>query len=139
MKHTVYEDYKYSMQDTSRIYVGCRYTLAELLEEEDILFKFRMLIRKYILPEADPEDTLETYLYYLEPKSFSVKLFGQMRARVRVNVIEEKRRLWGKSRKEYVTKVLDAAQLAGMTPREKEACGLVVQELSVSKLALAGL
>ena len=32
MYRTVYEDYKYSMQDTGRIYVGCRYTFGELLE-----------------------------------------------------------------------------------------------------------
>lgn len=139
MKQTSYEDYKYSMQDTGRIYVGCKYTFAELIEEEDILFKFRMLMQKYILPEADPEDTLETHLYYLDPKSFCVKIYGQMKARIRVNVIEEKRSLLGKVRKEYVTKVLDVAKLAGMTRDEKEACGLVVQELSVSKLALTGL
>ncbi|MCM1187883.1 MAG: hypothetical protein NC541_01125 [bacterium] len=139
MKHTSYEDFKYSMQDTGRLYVGCKYTFAELLEEDDILFKFRMLVQKYILPEADPEDTLETHLYYLDPKSFCVKIYTQMKARVRVNVIEEKRSLFGKSRKEYVTRVFDVAKLAGMTREEKEACGLVVQELSVSKLALTGL
>ncbi|MCM1027229.1 MAG: hypothetical protein NC432_12400 [Roseburia sp.] len=139
MKHTSYEDFKYSMQDISRLYVGCKYTFAELLEEDDILFKFRMLMQKYILPEADPEDSLETHLYYLEPTSFCVKIYTQMKARVRVNVIEEKRGLLGKSRREYVTRVFDVAKLAGMTREEKEACGLVVQELSVSKLALTGL
>lgn len=139
MKQTSYEDYKYSIQDTGRIYVGCKYTFAELIEEEDLLFKFRMLMQRYILPEADPEDTLETHLYYLEPKSFCVKIYAQMKARVRVNVIEEKKGLLGKARRKYVTKVLDVAKLAGMTKEEKEACGLVVQELSVSKLALAGL
>lgn len=139
MKHTSYEDFKYSMQDTSRIYVGCKYTFAELIDEDEILFKFRMLVQKYILPEADLEDTLETHLYYLEPKSFCVKLYRQMKAKVRVSVIQEKKRLWGGSRKAYVTKVLDVERLAGMTKQEKEDCGLVVQELSVSKLALVGL
>ena len=62
MRRTVYEDYKYSVQDTGRIYVGCKYTFGEFLEEEEILFKFRLVMQKYILPEADPEDTLETHL-----------------------------------------------------------------------------
>ncbi|MGN0400879.1 MAG: hypothetical protein ACI4HQ_01300 [Acetatifactor sp.] len=136
---SIYEDYKYSMQDTGRVYVGCKYTFAEFLEAEDILFKFRMLVQKYILPEADPEDTLETHLYYLEPTSFLVKLYKQMKARVRVSVLEEKKSIFGKRAKGYVTRQLTVEELASMTPAEKEACGLVIQEISVSKLALAGL
>ena len=137
MKQSVYEDYKYSMQDTSRVYVGCKYTFAELLEAEEVMFKFRMIVQKYIAPEYDPEDTLETQLYYLKPEDFLVKLYRQMKARVKVNVIEEKRHLIGG--KEYVTKHLTVEELVKMTREDKEACGLVIQELSVSKLALLGL
>ncbi len=139
MNQTVYEDYKYSMQDTGRLYVGSRYTMAELLEAEEVLFKFRLLVQKYILPEADGEDTLETHLYYLEPASFLVKLYRQIKARIKVNVIEERKGPFGRRRREYVTKQLSIEQLTGMTKEEKEACGLVIQELSVSKLALMGL
>lgn len=139
MQKTVYEDYKYSMQDTARVYVGSRYTFAELLESEDVLFKFRLIVDKYILPEADKEDTLETHLYYLAPDSFLVKLYEQMKARVKVNVIEEKKSLFGGRKKEYVTRQLSIKDLTGMTKAQKERQGLVIQELSVSKLALLGL
>lgn len=139
MNHTVYEDYKYSMQDTSRVYVGSKYTFAEFLDADEVLFKLRMVVQKYIVPEANLEDTIETHLYYLEPSSFLVKLYKQMKARIKVNVIEEKKNLLGKSKKEYVTRQLTIEQLTGMTKEEKEACGLVIQELSVSKLALLGL
>ena len=91
MQKTVYEDYKYSVQDTARIYVGCKYTFGEFLEEEEIQFKFRLVMQKYILPEADPEDTLESHLYYLAPDSFLVKIYRQMKARVRVLVLEERK------------------------------------------------
>lgn len=139
MQKTVYEDYKYSMQDTARVYVGSRYTFAELLESEDVLFKFRLIVDKYILPEADKEDTLETHLYYLAPDSFLVKLYGQMKARVKVNVIEEKKSFFGGKKKAYVTRQFSVEELADMTPAQKERQGLVIQELSVSKLALLGL
>lgn len=139
MNQTVYEDYKYSIQDTGRLYVGSKYTFAELLEAEEVSFKFRLIVQKYILPEADGEDTLETHLYYLEPASFLVKLYRQMKARIKVNIIEEKKGPFGGGKKEYVTKQLTVEQLTEMTKEEKEACGLVIQELSVSKLALIGL
>ena len=53
MEKKTYEDYKYSMQDTSRLYVGAKYTFREPLDEDEITFKFRMIMERYILPEAD--------------------------------------------------------------------------------------
>ena len=135
MKKTVYEDYKYSMQDTGRVYVGSKYTLEEILESEDMPFKFRLIVERYILPEADLQDTLETHLYYLEPKSFIVKIYKQLKAKVKVNVIEEKRSIFG-SKKQYVTKLVTVEELTAMSREEKESKGLVVQELIMSKLAL---
>lgn len=134
-----YEDYKYNMQDTGRVYVGCKYTFGEFLEEEEISFKFRMVVQKYILPEADLEDTLESHLYYLPEDSFLVKLYRQMKARVRISILEEKKSLFGKCTKAYATRQVTVEELAAMTPEEKEACGVVIQEISVSKLALTGL
>lgn len=136
MQKTVYEDYKYSMQDTASLYVGTKYTLGEILEEENISFKFRLIVERYILPEADMQDTLETHLYYLQPKSFIVKIYKQLKAKVKVNIIEEKKTLFGKNKKEYATKVLSLDELVAMTPQQKEAKGVVVQELIMSKLAL---
>lgn len=139
MHKTIYEDYKYSCQDTSRIYVGCKYTFRELADAEDLNFKFRMLMQRYMLEEASPEDTLETHLYYLGKESFLVKIYDQIKARVKVNVIEEKKHLFGKARKEYTTKQLTVPQLAVMSVQDKERVGLVIQELSVSKLAILGM
>ncbi|MCH5341148.1 MAG: hypothetical protein J1E01_06760 [Acetatifactor sp.] len=136
MQKTVYEDYKYSMQDVGRVYVGCKYSFEELLDDDELLFKFRMIVERYILPEADSQDTLETHLYYLEPGSFAVKLYNRIKARVKVSVIEEKKSLFGKVKKEYVSKQLTVDELVNMPPSEKERQGMVIHELSVSKLAL---
>lgn len=139
MQKTVYEDYKYNMQDVSRVYVGCKYTFAELLDEEEALFKFRMIVERYILPEAALEDTLESHLYYLTPEGLAFKLYRRMKARVRVSVIEEKKSFWGRPRREYVTRQMTIDELTALAPGEKERMGMVIQELSVSKLALSAL
>lgn len=150
MENKIYEDYKYSMQDTSRLYVGSKYTFRELLDDEEIPFKFRLIMERYILPGADLEDTLETHLYYLAPDSFLVKIYRQMKARVKVNVIQEKKPLFGfggeegrgargAGKKRYVTKLLTVEELADTPPALKEQQGFVIQEVSVSKLALLGL
>lgn len=139
MQKTIYRDYKYAMQDTSRIYVGCKYTFSELAEDEEVPFKFRLVVQKYIVPNVDGEDTLETFLYYMSDRDFSVKLLKQMKARIKVNLIEEKKKLFGGTKKEYVTKQLSVEELVAMPRSRKEAVGLVIQEISVSKLALAAL
>lgn len=142
MDKTFYEDYKYSMQDVSRVYVGCKYTFGEILEEEEIPFKLRLVMERYVLPEADKEDTLETHLYYLAPESFLVKIYRQMKARIRVNLIGEKKSFPGfgsGGKKHYMTKMLTIEELVSLPPEEKEKQGYVIQELSVSKLALAAL
>lgn len=125
------------MQDVSRVYVGSKYTFEELLDDEDLLFKFRMIVERYVLPEADPQDTLETHLYYLTPDSFTVKLYRRLKARIKVSAIEEKKSLFGKSKSQYTDRQLTVDELVGMSLEEKERCGMVIQELSVSKLALS--
>ena len=147
MENKIYEDYKYSMQDTSRLYVGSKYTFRELLDDEEIPFKFRLIMERYVLPEADREDTLESHLYYLAPDSFLVKIYRQMKARVKVNVIEEKKPLFGggkaasgqAGKKRYVTRQFTVEELVNIAPAQKEKQGFVIQELSVSKLALGSL
>ena len=138
-KHRTYENGKYVMQDVGTLYVGAKYLMAELLEDEEIPFKFRMCVHRYILPESDPEDSLETHLYYLDKSSFLVKIYGQLRARVKINCLEKRKHLGREAEPEYVTKNLTVEELAAISPADKEKIGLVVQELSVSKFAMLAL
>lgn len=145
MNRTVYEDYKYCMQDVSTVYVGSQYTFEELLEDENIPFKLKLVLERYVCPDYDPQDTLETHLYYLEEKSFIVKIYRQLKARVKVNLLVDKKSLFTKrgshkkgSHREYITKTIPVEELVKLSVEEKERVGLVVQELSVSKLALMG-
>ena len=128
---TSYEPGKYVMQDVGTLYVGTKYTFEEILESEEIPFKFRLLCERYLLPEADREDTLETTLYYLDSKSFVVKILKQLKSKVKVNVLVEK-----KDKTEYTTKNLTIEELVAITATDKESQGMVIQELAVSKFAL---
>lgn len=138
MNKTSYEDYKYCMQDVGSVYIGTKYTLQEILDDNSIPFKFQLLVERYILPESDLEDTLETQLYYLSNKSFIVKIYGQLKGRVKINILEDKKSLSGKIKREYVTRMIPVKQLADMSVEEKKQAGVVVQELVISKLALMG-
>ncbi len=136
MSSHVYEDYKYFMQDTAFFYVGCKYTLAEITSNEEILYKFRKVIAESILPKYTDSDTLESILYYLDPSDFIFQIFKQMNAEVRVSIKKKKKHLGGKVTEGYTTQFLKIADLVKMSEDEKKEKGLLIQELKASKLAL---
>ncbi len=131
-----YEDYKYVMQDTYQMYLGTKYSIQEVIDNEEVPFKFRLIVERYVYQDMDPETTLESQLYYLTSKDLAFRIYRQIKMKVKVNVIEEKKSLTGKRKKVYTTQILSIDQLVKLTPAEKEEKGMVIQELMCSKLAL---
>ena len=136
MTKQTYEDYKYFLQDAGYFYVGSKYTLREITECEDILFKFRKVTAESILPKFTETDTLETVLYYLEPGNFVFHVLKQMGAQVRVSMLSRKKSLFGKEKESYVTKYIGIKELVSISEEDKKKLGVVIQELKGSKLAL---
>lgn len=131
-----YEDFKYIMQDTYQLYLGAKYTFQEIMDNEDIPFKFRLIVERYIYSEIDADTTLESQFYYLTEKELLYKIFKQMKTKVKINIIEEKKSLFGGSKKQYATQMIPVTELVKMTPEQKEQQGVVIQEIIVGKLAL---
>ena len=129
-------DFKYFMQDTGSLYLGAKYSYAEILEDEMVTFKYKSIVEHYILKDTDPETTLESQLYYMTPEQFSYKTYLQLKARVKVSLLAERKRLFGRSGTVYENRVMKLEELAGMNLAQKKKCGVVVQELVLSKLAL---
>ena len=129
-------DYKYFMQDTGSIYLGAKLSYAEILQDEMVNFKYKSIVEHYILKDTDPETTLESQLYYLTGEEFSYRTYLQLKAKVKISIQEERKSLFGKKRKGYVTKVMPLSEFADMNLARKKAGGVVVQELALSKLAL---
>ena len=136
MTKQTYEDYKYFLQDAGYFYVGSKYTLQEITECEDILFKFRKVTAESILPKFTASDTLETVLYYLDAQNFVFQVFKQMNAQVRVSMLETKKSLLGKEKESYVTKYISIKELVSLSEEDKQKKSVVIQELKGSKLAL---
>ena len=131
-----YEDYKYVMQDTYQLYLGAKYSFEELIDNEEVPFKFRLIVERYIYQDVDPQTTLESQLYYMTSKDLQYRIYRQIKMKVKVNVLEEKKSLTGKCKKVYTTLILPIEELVKLTPAEKEEKGMVIQELMCSKLAL---
>ncbi len=118
------------------MYLGAKYSYAEILQDEMVTFKYKSIVEHYILKDTDPETTLESQLYYMTPEQFSYKTYLQLKARVKVSMLEEKRRLTGKSSVRYVSKVMKLEEFVKMNLAQKKKYGVVVQELVLSKLGI---
>ena len=129
-------DFKYFIQDTGSVYLGAKYSYAEILEQEAVLFKYKSIVEHYILKDTDPETTLESQLYYMTPDQFSFRTYMQLKARVKVSVLVPKKRFMGETKMVYENKVMKLDELTNMNLAKKKQCGMVIQELALSKLAL---
>ena len=125
-------DFKYYMQDIERHYFGCRSDYNYLLKNENVPFKFKSVITKYLKDTVDPGTTLESHFYYMEKDSFDYEVYKQLKARVRVLVYKDPSR----TEKGFKEKLLPVEQLVKISPEEKEQQGMIVRELVLSKLAL---
>lgn len=130
------KDYKYFMQDTGSVYLGAKLSYAEIMQDEMVNFKYKSIVEHYIFKDTEPETTLESHFYYMTKEQFSCRTYEQLRVKLKVCILEEKRSLFGKKRMGYSTKLMPLAALVDMNLAQKKAKGLVIQELAISKLAL---
>lgn len=84
-------DFKYCMQDTEKVYIGARYSYAELMEDDHIPFKFQTIIEHYIAKDTSLDTTLESQLYYMKPDDFTCRTYEHLRAKVKFQSMKEKK------------------------------------------------
>ncbi|MDD6812563.1 MAG: hypothetical protein PUD93_12040 [Lachnospiraceae bacterium] len=129
-------DFKYFMQDTGSLYFGARYNYAELLEHEMVSFKMKSIIEHYILKDTQPDTTLESQFYYMTPEQFCCRTYMQLKARVKVCILMEKKSLFGKKKLVYQDKVIPLKDFVQMNLAQKKKYGVKIQEIIISKLAM---
>lgn len=129
-------DFKYYMQDTSRLYFGARYNYVELMEHEMVPFKFKSIIEHYIMKDTQPDTSLESQFYYMTPEMFSYKTYMQLKTRVKVCLLVEKKSLFGNPKMVYRNKVFTLEEFVKMNLAQKKKYGVKIQEIVLSKLAM---
>ena len=132
------KDYKYTMADYSNIYLGAKFTYRDVIEHPDVNFKIKAIIERYFLKDLDPDTTLESHFYYMTPEEFAAKTYVQLKTKVKFNILEEKKSLFGKKEQAYVTKIMPVHKFMEINLAKKKASGVVIQEIVFPKMALLG-
>ena len=131
-----YDDYKYVMQDTGTISFGAKYSYKDLIHEEDVPFKFKTIIERYLCKDLDMDTTLESHLYYMEQDGFTYECFWQLKAKIKINVLKEKKNIFRKKKKVYTTQIMSLKEFTEKDILWKKENNVFIQELIISKLAL---
>lgn len=132
------KDYKYTMADFSNIYLGAKFSYRDVMEHPDINFKIKAIIERYFLEDLDPDTTLESHFYYMTPEEFAAKTYLQLKVKVKFNILEEKKGLFGKKQRVYTTNILPIHKFMEMNLAQKKAGGVVIQEIVFPKMTLLG-
>ena len=129
-------DFKYYMQDTGSLYLGAYYNYEELLGHEMVPFKLKSIIEHYIMKDTTADTTLESQFYYMTPDMFSCRTYMQLKAKVKVCMLVEKKPLFGEKKLVYRNRVLPLSEFVQMNLAQKKKYGVKIQEIILSKLAM---
>lgn len=129
-------DFKYFMQDIGSLYFGARYNYEELMAHEMVPFKFKSIIEHYIMKDTQLDTTLESQFYYMTDDLFSYKTYMQLKAKVKISLLVGKKPLFGSKKTVYRTQVFSLDEFVRMNLAQKKKCGVIIQEIMISKLAL---
>lgn len=129
-------DFKYFMQDIGNLYIGARYSYAEILGNEMVPFKLKSIIEHYILKDTQSETTLESQFYYMTEEEFSYKTYAQLKVKVKVCLYVEEKSLFGGKKTVYRNKNIPLDKFVHMNLAQKKKNGVKIQEIAISKLAM---
>lgn len=130
------QDFKYAMEDLTRIQIGAKYSYDEIIENESISYKFRSICRQVFEREVAPDTTIESHLYYLENGSQSCETYRKLKTLVTVLVADAALKQEDGT-PQYHQRTLKVQELALLSPVQKQKMGIIIQEIEISKLGLS--
>lgn len=127
------DDFKYVLQDVGHIYIGKQLSYNEILQREDVAFKFKAIIQSYIIKEIDLEQKMSQHILQLSKEKFSYQIYEQLKLQIRIFYREES----GKKKKEkWIHKTCKLEEFCKEYRDLVVDGSVMIEDMSISKLAL---
>ena len=130
------DDFKYVIQDTGHVYFGKELTYQEILDKEDVPFKFKAIISAYVSKDTTVDVKLTDHIMTVHKDAFSYRIFQQLKMQIRFFYSVDKKSLSGKIKKKWIHNVCSFEEF------QKQYASLMIEgkaqieDVSISKLAL---
>lgn len=130
------DDFKYVIQDINSLYFGRELKYSEMLDSEDIPFKFKAVIHEYVQKDTDVEKSMAGHLLEIARTEFTFKVFEQLKMSVRICYKVEKKSFTGKIKEKWEHKVCSLKQFCDVYREDVKSGNVQIEDISISKLAL---
>ena len=122
-------DYKHVVQDPTNACIGGKLTYGEMMDIDEIPFKFKTLLSHYILKEVAADTTVENHIFFMTKQDESYMVYNRIKAKFGLYVFDEKKKSY--VRKEYkIEEIVDNEYL------HQHMDTIFVEELHIYKLNL---
>ena len=107
------------------------------MDNDDVPFKFKTILSRYILKEVAGNTTLENHIFYMKKEDMSYMIYKQMKAKFKLNVFKEDGH--GKGQPGYVQKeykIQDIVEGKDSIELHEKMNQIFVEELHITSLGL---
>lgn len=129
-------DFKYILQDTGHIFFGKELTYAEMMDRDDVPFKFQAIIGSYFSKDIELSDRIVDHLMKITKDEFSYRIYDQLKLQVRFFYKEEKMGLFGQKKVSWVHKTCKMQEFLQKYKEMVEKGEAIIEDTSISKLGL---
>lgn len=123
------KDYKHIIQDVTNLYIGGKLTYGELMDRDEIPFKFKTILSRYILKEVAADTTIENHIFFLKPEDVSYMIFKRMKIKFSLYVFDE-------AAGKYKRKELKTDEIVGNEYLHDNMNTIFVEEMHIYKINL---
>lgn len=122
-------DYKHVVQDATNAYIGGRLSYGEMMDIDEIPFKFKTLLSRYVLKEVDPQTTIENHIFYMKPEDETYMVYKRIKAKFGMYIFDE-------AKGSYVRKEYKIDEIVGNEELFRQRNTIFVEEMHIYKLNL---
>lgn len=132
------DDFKYVIQDTGNVYFGRELTYNEMMERDDVPFKFKAIINMYISKDASLDKKISEHVMEIDASSFAYKVFEQLKLAVRVCYKTQSKGFMGigREKEKWMHEACNIKQFCEERRGNMDERGMIIEDISISKLAL---
>lgn len=126
------KDFKYVIQDVTKLYIGAKYTYQEMMDTDEISFKFKAILSHYMLKEVAGDTTPENHVFYMKDTDLSYMVYDQMKVKFKMNfpVLSKKGTWQYKSEYHTISEIVHNAEWQEQKDR------IVIEEMVVGKMQI---
>ena len=124
------DDFKYVIQDMGSVYFGRELTYSEMMDMDDVPFKFKAVISAHIAKDTSLDTRMTDHI---------LSIFEQLKLTVRICYREQKRCMGGRIKERWVHASCQIGQFCGDYRGRVNEGSVMIEDISISKLALMAL